>query len=45
MHDNKLDEHEEAEEEVRQWRWREASGALLLTIGAIVLFVLIAATS
>jgi hypothetical protein len=45
MHDNKLDEREEAEEEVRQWRWREASGAVFLTIAAIALLVLIAATS
>jgi hypothetical protein len=45
MHDNKLDEREEIEEDVRRWQWREASGAVFLTIAAIVLIVVIVATS
>lgn len=38
------DELDEAENDVR-WRWREASGAVFLTIAAIVLIVLVAAVS
>jgi hypothetical protein len=41
MQDDELDE---GENDIR-WRWREASGALFLTIAAIVLIVLVAVVS
>jgi hypothetical protein len=36
-------ELDETEKEVRRWRWREASGAVLLVIAFMVLIILIAA--
>jgi hypothetical protein len=41
MQDDELDE---AQKDIR-WRWREASGAVILTIATIVLIVLVAAVS
>ncbi len=42
MHNNEL--HED-EKEIQEWRWREASGAVVLTLAAIVLMLLVATLS